>query len=140
MSQVVFDCQYTEARNRGTTAIRVILAIPHLILLGLWQQVVRFTAVIQWFIVVFTGKRNKQLWDFAYAEEGYNSRVSSYLGLLHDVWPPFLTEQGTVPTRYSLEYTGKHPRGQWDFLLKYQRFSLQAYAYLFLLTDTYPKY
>jgi hypothetical protein len=102
---------------------------------------------------------------------------------MHDVFPPFLTEQGAVPTRYSLDYdesvnrltvalriiwgipaliitavigigaffvwiaswlvilfTGKHPRGMFDFLLKFQRYSLQTSAYMLLLTDTYPKY
>jgi hypothetical protein len=104
MQQVVFDVPYTEARNRGTTAIRIILAIPHLILYGLWNRVTQLAAVVQWFICVFTGKRNKSIWDFSVAAEAYGSRVNSYAGLLHDVFPPFLTEQGAVPSRYSLEY------------------------------------
>ena len=104
MQQVVFDVPYTEERNRGTTAIRIILAIPHLILYGLWQRVAQLAAVVQWFICVFTGKRNKAIWDFSVAAEAYGSRVGSYAGLLHDVFPPFLTEQGAVPSRYSLEY------------------------------------
>jgi hypothetical protein len=183
VSQVVFDCPYTEERNRGTTAIRVILAIPHLVLYGAWAAVARVCAVIQWFIVVFTGQRQKGLWDFAMSAEAYGSRVLSYTGLLHDVYPPFLTEQGAVPSTYSLEYpteanrltvglrliwvipaailaavlavaafvvlivswftilfTGKHPRGMFDFLVKCLRYAMQTQAYLYLLTDTYPKY
>jgi len=183
MQQVVFDVPYTEARNRGTTAIRFILAIPHLILYSLWNRVAQLAAVVQWFICVFTGKRNKGIWDFTVASEAYGSRVGSYVGLLHDVFPPFLTEQGAVPSRYGLEYdesvnrmttalriiwaipailitavigiaafvvwivswfailiTGKHPRGMFDFLLKFQRYSLQTSAYTMLMTDTYPKY
>ncbi len=183
MQQVVFDVPYTEARNRGTTAIRFILAIPHWILYGLWNEVTQLAAVIHWFICVFTGKRNKSIWDFSVASEAYGSRVNSYGGLLHDVFPPFLTEQGAVPSRYSLEYdesvnrltvglriiwgipalilailigiaaffvaivswfaiviTGKHPKGMFDFLLKFQKYWLQTSAYMLLLTDTYPKY
>jgi hypothetical protein len=183
VSQVVFDVPYTEARNRGTTAIRIIMVIPHAILLSLWQTVIRFASVVQWVMVVFTGKRNKAIWDFTYAEEGYASRVGSYAVLLHDVFPAFLTEQGSVPSSYSLDYpetadrlsvglriiyaipafllliivaigaffvavvswftiviTGNHPRGMFDFLLKFQRYALQTTAYLFLLTDSYPKY
>ena len=181
MQQVVFDVPYTEERNRGTTAIRIILAIPHLILYGLWQRVAQLAAVIQWFICVFTGKRNKAIWDFSVAAEAYGSRVGSYALLMHDVFPPFLTEQGAVPSRYSLEYdesvnrltvalriiwaipaliiavllaiaayvvaiiswftiliTGKHPKGMFDFLLKFQKYWLQTSAYTLLLTDTYP--
>jgi hypothetical protein len=183
MQQVVFDVPYTEERNRGTTAIRLILAIPHLIIYGVWQRVAQLAAVVQWFICVFTGKRNKSIWDFTYSSEAYGSRVNSYAGLLHDVWPPFFNEQGAVPSRYSLEYdesvnrltvglriiwaipalilliligiaaiivaivswftiliTGKHPRGMFDFLLKFQKYAVQVQAYSLLLTDTYPKY
>jgi hypothetical protein len=183
MQQVQFDVSYTEARNRLTTAFRVILAIPHLILYGLWNRVSQLAAVVQWFICLFTGKRNKSIWDFTAAAEAYGSRVNSYAGLLHDVWPPFFTEQGRVPTRYSIDYdesvnrltvalrliwgipaliiaivigiaaffvviaswfailfTGKHPRGMFDFVLKAQGYFLQTSAYMLLLTDTYPKY
>jgi hypothetical protein len=181
MQQVVFDVTYAEERNRGTTAIRIILAIPHLILYGVWNRVAQLAAIVQWFICVFTGKRNKSIFDFTYAAEAYGSRVQSYAGLLHDVFPPFFNEQGAVPSRYSLEFdesvnrltvalriiwaipaliiaiflaiaavvvgiiswfvivfTGKHPKGMFDFLLKFQRYSLQVSAYTLLLTDTYP--
>jgi hypothetical protein len=36
--------------------------------------------------------------------------------------------------------TGKHPKGMFDFLLKFQQYWLQTSAYMLLLTDTYPKY
>ncbi|MEO5839064.1 MAG: DUF4389 domain-containing protein [Acidimicrobiales bacterium] len=183
MQQVVFDVPYTEERNRLTTAFRFFLAIPHMILYGLWNRVTQLAAVIQWLICVFTGKRNKGIWDFTASAEAYGSRTGSYVGLMHDVFPPFLTEQGAVPSRYSLDYdetvnrltvglriiwgipaivitavigiaaffvwiaswfailfTGKHPRGMFDFLLKFQRYSLQTSAYMLLLTDTYPQY
>jgi len=104
MQQVVFDVPYTEERNRGTTAIRVILAIPHLLLLQAWQGVTQVGALIQWFICLFTGKRSKGIWDLSYMEESYGSRVYSYVLLSHDVFPGFLTDPGKVPSTYSLEY------------------------------------
>jgi hypothetical protein len=183
MQQVSFDVTYIEARNRLTTAFRIILAIPHLILYGLWNRVTQLASIIQWVICVFTGKRNKGIWDFTAAAEAYGSRVQSYAGLLHDVFPPFLTEQGNVPSRYAIDFdesvnrltvglriiwaipaillaiiiaiaaivvvivswfailfTGKHPRGMFEFLLKAQRYFFQTNAYMLLLTDTYPKY
>ena len=36
--------------------------------------------------------------------------------------------------------TGKHPRGQFDFELKVNRYTMQTHAYAALLTDEYPKY
>ena len=104
MQQAQFDVTYVEARNRATTAIRLILAIPHIIFAYVWNIAAEVAAVIQWFICVFTGKRNRALWDFTNNYVGYSTRVYSYLGLLHDVFPGFGTEQGNVPTRYSLDY------------------------------------
>jgi Domain of unknown function (DUF4389) len=183
MQQVVFDVPYTEERNRGTTAVRIILALPHLFLYGLWNRVAQLAGIIQWIICVFTGKRNKAIWDFTVSAEAYGSRAGSYVGLLHDVWPGFLNDPGKVPSSYRIEYdesvnrlttalriiwaipaliitlvigiaaffvwiaswfailfTGKHPKGMFDFLLKFQRYSLQTNAYTMLLTDTYPAY
>lgn len=183
MQQAQFDVTYAEQRNRLTTAFRIILAIPHLILYGLWNRVCQLASIVQWVICVFTGKRNKGIWDFTVSAEAYGSRVGSYGFLLHDVFPPFLTDQGNVPTRYSIDFdesvnrltvalriiwaipaiiigaligiaafvvaviswfailfTGKHPRGMFDFMLKAERYFLQTSAYVLLLTDTYPKY
>ena len=64
MHQAEFDVPYIEARNRGTTAIRIILVIPHLILAYVWNIASEVATFIHWFICVFTGKRNKALWDF----------------------------------------------------------------------------
>lgn len=104
MHQAQFDVTYVQARNRLTTAFRIILAIPHMILYGLWNRVCQLAAIVQWVICVFTGKRNKGIWDFTVSAEAYGSRAGSYAFLLHDVFPPFLTEQGNVPTRYSIDY------------------------------------
>jgi len=184
MAQVQFDVPHNEGpRNRGTVAIRIILAIPHLIIAGVWGSVIEVVSVIHWFIQVFTGKRNRGLFDFSNKYLGYSSCVNAYVGLLFDEYPGFIDDNGKTPVRYNLEYTesvnrltaglrliwaipaffiaavlaiavffvtivtwftilitGKHPRGQFDFQLKVQRYSLQTNAYVGLLTDDYPKY
>jgi hypothetical protein len=106
MSQVVYDVtRNEEPRNRLTTAFRIILAIPHLILVSVWQYAVEIVSVIQWFIILFTGKRNRGLWDFSNSWLGYYSRVYSYAWLLFDEYPAFGTDPGTVPARYELTDT-----------------------------------
>jgi hypothetical protein len=102
---VTFDVPYTEARNRGTVAIRLILAIPHMIVQGLWSYFIALITVIQWFIVLFTGKRNEGIWNMQNQFLGYVSRVGGYLWLLHDVFPPFGTDAGSVPSTYQFAYT-----------------------------------
>ncbi len=41
---------------------------------------------------------------------------------------------------FAILFTGKQPRGMWDFVLKVSRYTLQTYAYGLLMTDTYPSY
>ena len=66
MAQVQLDVPYNEGpRNRGTVAIRIILAIPHLLIVGVWGYAIEIVSVIHWFIQVFTGKRNQGLFNFS---------------------------------------------------------------------------
>ncbi|MCB0827728.1 MAG: DUF4389 domain-containing protein [Solirubrobacterales bacterium] len=37
-------------------------------------------------------------------------------------------------------FTGRYPRGMWDFMRNVQRWVLRVYAYLFLITDQYPPF
>jgi hypothetical protein len=106
MAQVQVDVPYTEGpRNRGTVAIRLILAIPHIVIVYVWNIAVEVVSVIHWFIQVFTGKRNKSLFDFANRYFDYASRTYGYLGLLFDEYPGFIDDNGKTPLRYNLEYT-----------------------------------
>ena len=61
----------------------------------MWGYLAEILAVVQWFIVLFTGKRNQGLWDLQWAWLGYDSRVYGYVYLLFDPYPAF----GTDPAR-----------------------------------------
>jgi len=178
-----YDVVYTEERNRLTTAFRIILAIPHLIIVQVWAYLTEILAVIQWFIVLFTGKRNEGLWNLQNAWLGYYCRVYGYVDLLYDPYPAFGTDPGPVPvtTQFSYDepadrltnglrfiwaipaiviaavlgiamffvlivswfailFTGKHPIGMFDFILRVFRYILQTYSYVLLMTDTYPNW
>lgn len=183
MNTVSYDVQYTESRNRLTTFFRGILSIPHMIVAGVWGYLAQLLAVIQWFIVLFTGKRNEGMWNMQNQWNGYSARVSAYYSLMYDPYPPFGNEVGNTGVSYSLAFeaeanrltcglrllwaipamiigigvgiagfvvtvaswfailfTGKHPKGMFDFLVKVQRFTVMLTAYTLLMTDTYPKY
>ncbi len=106
MAQVQLDVPHNEGpRNRGTVAIRIILAIPHLLIVGVWGYAIELVAVIHWFIQVFTGKRNQGLFNFSNRYLDYASRVNTYLGLLFDEYPGFIDDAGKTPVQYNLEYT-----------------------------------
>ena len=106
MAQVQLDVPHNPGpRNRGTVAIRLILAIPHLVIVYVWNIAVEVVSVIHWFIQVFTGKRNQSLFDFANRYFAYASRTYGYLGLLFDEYPGFIDDNGKTPVQYNLEYT-----------------------------------
>ena len=102
MAAPTFDVTYPETRNRLTVAFRIFTALPHLIVAGVWGYFAELLAVIQWFIVLFTGKRNEGIWNLQLAYWQYYARVTGYSSLLHDVFPPFGTEVGDVPVQTTI--------------------------------------
>ena len=84
---VVFDIPYVEERNRGTVAVRLILAIPHMIVMGVWSYLVALLTFIQWFIVLFTGKMPRSLFDFSLGAHRQAIQTQTYANLMTDVYP-----------------------------------------------------
>jgi hypothetical protein len=97
-------------RNRLTTAFRLILAIPHLILVGgigfgvatsgnsrtsvgtetgLLGAVAIFLAIVSWFTIVFAGTHIAGIREFAAFYLRWRARALAYLMLLEDPYPPF---------------------------------------------------
>ena len=101
---VTFDVerQLTD-RNRLTTAFRIFLAIPHIILVGGagfgigggWSSngvlgtVAGVMAIIAWFAILITGKYPQGLYEFAVGVLRWDMRVEAYLLLMRDEYPPF---------------------------------------------------
>lgn len=104
MAEPDFDVSYLDRRNRLTVAFRGFLAIPHTFLQGAWGSVAQLSALCQWFVIVFTGRRNEGLYRFNNAYLEYSARVVAYTSLLHDTWPGFLTERRGEPVHYRLDY------------------------------------
>ena len=183
MSAFTYDVTYEESRNRLTVAFRFILAIPHIIVAQVWGYLAQILGVIQWFIILFTGKRNEGIWKLQQTWLYYYSRAFGYVSLLFDEYPAFGTDPGSPPVRsdisfeeganrlssalrflwiipaaiigffiaigavvvwviswFAILFTGKHPRGMWEFQLKAFRFTLQVQSYALLMTDVYPKF
>ena len=78
-----------EDRNRLTTAFRLILAIPHLIVLWLLGIALLVVGLIAFFAVLFTGRWPQGLRDFALGVGRWWLRVQAYVLLLTDEYPPF---------------------------------------------------
>jgi hypothetical protein len=76
-------------RSRLTVFFRLLLVIPHVILLALWGIVAQLAVIIAWFAALFTGRVPDGLHDFVGRFLRYSTRVSAYLFLLADPFPPF---------------------------------------------------
>jgi Domain of unknown function (DUF4389) len=86
---VTFEADYAEQRSRLTTFFRLLLAIPHLLIVAFWGLAVFFGVIVAWFGLLFTGRWPLGLYMFTANFLKYFTRVSGYCWLLTDPYPPF---------------------------------------------------
>lgn len=79
-------------RNRLTVFFRLFMVIPHVIVLALVGIAVFVAVLIAWFAVLFTGKWPAGLQAFVLGFFRWSTRVSGYMNLLTDEYPPFSTD------------------------------------------------
>jgi hypothetical protein len=82
-----------EGRNRLTTFLRYIVAIPWLIVAAIYGLIAEIAAVIAWFAIVFTGRYPEGLYNFNAGYLRMSCRANSFQYLLTDAWPPFGGEE-----------------------------------------------
>lgn len=76
-------------RSRVTTFFRLVLAIPHLIWLGLWGIAAFVVMVVNWFAVLITGRSPDVMHGFLGEYLRYTTQVYAYVALAADPYPPF---------------------------------------------------
>jgi hypothetical protein len=76
-------------RNRWTVGFRLILVIPHLLVLAVLLFAWFVTAVVGWFSLLITGSYPEGLARFAVGVMRWSLRVETYILLLDDPYPPF---------------------------------------------------
>ena len=79
-------------RDRATIAVRLLLTIPHFVLLFFLAIGWLVTTVIAWFSILFTGSYPASLGPFGVGVMRWMLRVEAYLLLLVDEYPPFALE------------------------------------------------
>jgi hypothetical protein len=72
-----------------TVIFRLLLAIPHLIVVGLWGLAALAVSIIVWLALLFEGKAPRSLQGFIVSYLRYSVHVSAYLYLAADPYPPF---------------------------------------------------
>lgn len=79
-------------RDKTSVALRIIYAIPHILILWALGVAWFVTTVIAWFAILFTGTYPEGLYNFGVGVFRWSMRVEAYLLLLVDEYPPFSFE------------------------------------------------
>ena len=76
-------------RNRLTVGLRIILGIPHFIVLFFLGVAFFVTTVIAWLAILVNREYPQGLYTFGVGVTRWSLRVESYMLLMHDEYPPF---------------------------------------------------
>ena len=86
-------------QSRVTVLFRLLLVIPHAIVLYALGIAAEVVAIIGWFAALFTGRLPAFAADYLTGYLRWQTRVHGYVTLLTDVFPPFTLEDADYPIR-----------------------------------------
>ena len=102
---VRLEIDYPQRLSRLLIFVKWLLAIPHLIALYVLGIVAYAVLIIAWFAVLITGRYPRALFDYLVGFERWRARVSAYLLLQTDAYPPFkLADDPAYPVRLEIDY------------------------------------
>jgi Domain of unknown function (DUF4389) len=103
MYPISYEADFNPTPNRWTTFFRLILAIPWFIVALFWGIVFTFTHLIAWIAIIILGRYPQWLYDFNSGVVRFGVRVSAWIYLQTDVWPPFgLSDDPSYPIRVNI--------------------------------------
>ncbi|MFE6866273.1 DUF4389 domain-containing protein [Kitasatospora sp. NPDC057692] len=89
-------------QNRLTVLLRILLLIPQFVVVWVLSVVAFFVAVIGWFGALVLGRLPGFAADYLSSYVPYETRVTSYLLLTHDRYPPFAFRTPDYPVKVEL--------------------------------------
>jgi hypothetical protein len=101
---VTYDVEYAPELSRWLIFVKWLLAIPHYIILYGLQIAWSAVAFVAFFIILFTKKYPRELFDFSVNVLRWSTNVNAYTGLLRDEYPPFSWERGKFPVTVEVDY------------------------------------
>jgi hypothetical protein len=97
---VTFEMDYVQGRSRVTTFFRYLLAIPHFVFAFFYVIAAYVVYIIAWFALLITARWPDSLYEFMSGFLRYITRLSAYLYLGVDRYPPFSgAEDDSYPVR-----------------------------------------
>ena len=102
---VRIEIERPERLSRLLPFVKWLLAIPHYFALYVLGIIAFIALVIAWFAVLFTARYPRSLFDFVVGFERWRLRVSAYLLLQTDRYPPFsLAEDPGYPVHLEVDF------------------------------------
>jgi len=83
----------TAPRDKLTVAFRLLLLLPHFIILWLLGVAWALSALASWGVIILTGRMPAALAEFGTGMLRWNTRIEAYALLLEDRYPPFSLDQ-----------------------------------------------
>jgi hypothetical protein len=88
---VQYNLDYAEPVNRLTAGLRLIWAIPAILISMVLGIACFFVTVVTWFCILITGKHPRGQFDFQLKVHRYTLQTHAYVGLLTDDYPQYGT-------------------------------------------------
>jgi hypothetical protein len=103
----------TEPLSRWLWLVKIILFIPHVVVLAVLGFVSMLFVVLTFLAVLFTGRYPRLLFDFNVGFLRWGWRVSFYTAsaFATDAYPPFTMREGGYPADITVEYPERMHRG-----------------------------
>lgn len=103
MYPITYEADFNPTPNRWTTFFRLLLAIPWLIVATFWGLLFYVTHFLAWLLVTILGRYPVWLYNFNAGVVRFTVRISAWVYLQTDVWPPFgLSDDPNYPIRVNV--------------------------------------
>lgn len=103
MYPITYEADFNPTPSRGTTFFRLLLAIPWLIVAVFWGLLFAFTHLFAWVALIILGRYPEWLYNFNAGVLRFSIRVTAWLYLQTDEWPPFgLSDDPNYPIRVNV--------------------------------------
>ncbi len=133
---LTLDVEYPASLSRLLIFVKWLLVIPHFLVLMVLGIGVYITLLISWFAVLITGRYPQGLFNFMVGAQRWGARVSAYLFLLTDRYPPFsMADDPSYPVR--LQFPRPERIHRWSPLLNWLLVLPAAIAAMFVFLIGY---
>jgi Domain of unknown function (DUF4389) len=103
MYPITYEADLNPTPSRATTFFRLLLAIPWLVVATFWGILFVFTHLFAWIAIIVLGRYPEWLYNFNAGVVRFSIRVTAWLYLQTDEWPPFgFSDDPSYPIRVNV--------------------------------------